>query len=318
MADPDSPVTSGGGGGVSPGRRAWLRLLRNRAAACSLWILAGMALLAILVPILTPEALRLTTSQTLLPPSSAHWFGTDVLGRDLFYRVFVGARVSLIVGLAGAAVSLFIGTAYGLIAGYAGGRLDAAMMRFVDLFYSIPRLIFILAFINVFDGAFREGIQGFAHQTGQGWLITYSRIIILVISLGLIEWFTMARVVRGQVLALKSNQFVTAARALGQSHVRILLRHLLPNIAGVVVVYLTLTIPAVILDESFLSFLGLGVDDAQASWGTLLKDGADSINPIQNQWWLVVFPALAMSATLLALNFLGDGLRDAFDVRSKK
>lgn len=304
--------------GVSPSRRAAMRLLRNRVAVLSLAILLVMSVLAIVVPWATPADLRLTSDATLQAPSAAHWFGTDVLGRDLFYRVFVGARVSLIVGLAGACVSLIIGTSYGLIAGYFGGRIDAAMMRFVDLFYSIPRLIFILAFINIFDASFRESIAQFAHDTGQDWMVNYSRIIILVICLGLIEWLTMARVVRGQVLALKSNQFVTAAEALGQSHWAILFRHLLPNVAGVVVVYLTLTIPAVILDESFLSFLGLGVEDAQASWGTLLKDGADSINPIQNQWWLVVFPAVAMSLTLLALNFLGDGLRDAFDVRSKK
>lgn len=292
--------------------------MRNRMAVVSMVILAVMAVLAIVAPLATPPSLTETSSAKLQPPSAAHWFGTDVLGRDLFYRVFVGARVSLIVGLAGAAVSLVIGTTYGLIAGYAGGRIDSAMMRFVDLFYSIPRLIFVLSFIVIFDMAFRESIAGFAHETGQSWLINYSRIIILVVVLGLIEWLTMARVVRGQVLALKSNQFVTASAALGQRHSVILFRHLLPNIAGVVVVYLTLTIPAVILDESFLSFLGLGVDASTASWGTLLKDGADSINPIQNQWWLVVFPAAAMSATLLALNFLGDGLRDAFDVRSKK
>jgi len=315
MAEP-APATARAG--LSPGRRAWRRLMRNRMAVVSMVILAVMAVLAIVAPLATPPSLTETSSAKLQPPSAAHWFGTDVLGRDLFYRVFVGARVSLIVGLAGAAVSLVIGTTYGLIAGYAGGRIDSAMMRFVDLFYSIPRLIFVLSFIVIFDMAFRESIAGFAHETGQSWLINYSRIIILVVVLGLIEWLTMARVVRGQVLALKSNQFVTASAALGQRHSVILFRHLLPNIAGVVVVYLTLTIPAVILDESFLSFLGLGVDASTASWGTLLKDGADSINPIQNQWWLVVFPAAAMSATLLALNFLGDGLRDAFDVRSKK
>jgi len=317
MADPAKALVETAMG-ISPGRRAWSRLMRNRVAVVAIGIMGLMAILAIVVPVVTPAELKQTTDDTLAPPSAEHWFGTDVLGRDLFYRVFVGARVSLIVGLAGAVVSLVIGTGYGLIAGYFGGRVDAAMMRFVDLFYSIPRLIFILSFINMFDFAFRDAIADFAHRTDQKWLVEYSRIIILVISLGLIEWLTMARVVRGQVLALRSQQFVAAAAALGQSHWKIVLRHLLPNVAGVVVVYLTLTIPAVILDESFLSFLGLGVDDAQASWGTLLKDGADSINPIQNQWWLVVFPAVAMSLTLMALNFLGDGLRDAFDVRNRK
>ncbi|MEI6280246.1 MAG: ABC transporter permease, partial [Verrucomicrobiae bacterium] len=185
------------------------------------------------------------------------------------------------------------------------------MMRVVDVLYSVPRLIFILIAIN----AFNARLQEFANGMGWEWLVQSSRIAILILTLGVIEWLTMARIVRGQVLALKSRQFIAAAKGLGQSHVGILLRHLLPNLSGVILIYLTLTIPAVIIDESFLSFLGLGIQAPQASWGSLLADGAGAINPLRSFWWLLVFPAAWMSASLLALNFLGDALRDAFDPR---
>ena len=185
------------------------------------------------------------------------------------------------------------------------------MMRFVDILYSVPRLIFILIAIS----AFNKQLQTFAAGLGWDWLVQSSQIAILILTLGVIEWLTMARIVRGQVLSLKTRQFVTAAHALGQSHVKILLRHLLPNLLGVILIYLTLTIPAVIIDESFLSFLGLGIQAPQASWGSLLADGAGAINPLKSFWWLLVFPAAAMSVTLLALNFLGDAMRDAFDPR---
>jgi peptide/nickel transport system permease protein/oligopeptide transport system permease protein len=183
----------------------------------------------------------------------------------------------------------------------------------VDILYSVPRLIFILIAIN----AFNSSLQGWAASVGLEFLVESSRIAILIVTLGVIEWLTMARIVRGQVLSLKSRQFVTAARALGQSHTRILIRHLLPNLGGIILIYLTLTIPAVIIDESFLSFLGLGVQAPLASWGSLLADGAGSINPVRSFWWLLVFPASAMASTLLALNFLGDALRDAIDSRSR-
>jgi peptide/nickel transport system permease protein/oligopeptide transport system permease protein len=231
----------------------------------------------------------------------------------LLYRVLTGAQVSLAVGVCGALVSFFIGTVYGLISGYAGGRVDGIMMRAVEILYSVPRLIILLIAINAFDTQMKGFLNHFS-----GDLMTYSRLVILILSLGLIEWLTMARIVRGQVLALKSQQFVMAARSLGQSHWKILMRHLLPNLVGVVVIYLTLTIPAVILDESFLSFLGLGVQAPQASWGSLLADGAQVINPVKSNWWLLVYPAVVMSVTLLALNFLGDALRDALDPRRQK
>ena len=242
------------------------------------------------------------------------FFGTDTNGRDAFARVLEGARISLLVGISGALINLIIGTAYGLVSGYAGGRTDGMMMRLVEILYALPRLIILIIFTFIFDQHFKTWLN--AH--GFLALVGYSKIIILILSLGLIEWLTMARIVRGQVLSLKNLQFVTAARALGQSHALIIVRHLLPNVAGIVIVYLTLTIPAVILDESFLSFLGLGVQAPQASWGSLLSDGALVINPVKSYWWLLLCPALVMSVTLLALNFLGDALRDALDPRSRR
>ncbi len=285
------------------------RVRKNPAAVLSAVFLSFMVLACIVGPFFLPSVLGEPSPSQYAPPSWEHPFGTDLNGRDLLYRVLTGGRISLLVGLCGAVVSLFIGTAWGLIAGYAGGRTDAVMMRFVDILYSVPRLIFILIAIN----AFNAGLQEWANREGLAWLVESSRIAILILTLGFIEWLTMARIVRGQVLSLKERQFVTAARALGQSHVKILTRHLLPNLAGIILVYLTLTIPAVIIDESFLSFLGLGIQAPQASWGSLLADGAGAINPVRSFWWLLVFPAAAMSLTLLALNFLGDALRDAFD-----
>ena len=292
-------------------RRAVGRLRRTPTAVASAGILAAVTIAVIVGPFLLPASYAEPSSLSFAAPSLQHPFGTDLNGRDLLYRVLTGGRISLLVGLCGAFVSLFIGTAYGMIAGYLGGKLDNLLMRVVDILYSVPRLIFILICIN----AFNAQLQEFASRIGWDWLVSSSRIAILIVSLGVIEWLTLARIVRGQTLALKGRAFVTAATALGQSHGRIIWRHLLPNLAGVILIYLTLTIPAVIIDESFLSFLGLGVQAPAASWGSLLADGAASLNPIFIRWWLVAFPAGAMAITLLALNFLGDALRDALDPR---
>ena len=301
---------------TSPLRRFW----RHPAVKTAVTILAVVGIAAVVGPVLLPSRYQSPTPLQLVPPSFVHWLGTDLNGRDQLYRVLIGARISLVVGLAGAMISFFIGTTYGLISGYTGGRVDAAMMRLVDVIYSVPRLIFIIILINIAEQRFHRWLQevfGVSRLASFRELPNYSKTLILIISLGLVEWLTMARIVRGQVLVLKNMQFVTAARSLGQSHAKVLTKHLLPNLTGIIAVYLTLTIPAVILDESFLSYLGLGVDASQASWGTLLSDGAQAVNPIRSSWWLLVFPAAVMSATLLALNFLGDGLRDALDPRSK-
>ena len=292
---------------------AWQRLLtKGGAARWSLVVLATVLLAAVFGPMLLPDSARELSANQFAAPSWVHPFGTDLHGQDMLYRVLSGARVSLAVGVAGALIAFFIGTAYGLVAGYAGGKTDGAMMRFVEILYAVPRLIILLIAINAFDSRMKVWLAGIPG------LVSYSRIVILILSLGLIEWLTMARIVRGQVLALKSQQFILAARSLGQSHWKILTRHLLPNLVGVVIVYLTLTVPAVILDESFLSFLGLGIQAPQASWGSLLADGAQAINPVKSYWWLLVMPAATMSLTLLALNFLGDALRDVLDPRSEK
>jgi len=316
-------------------RRAttWRRLTANRSTLIALITLAVMVLGAFLLPPLFPETASLPSDDTYLPPLSRasegdfiYLLGTDINGSDLLYRVLAGARVSLLVGLAGATVALFIGAAYGTLAGFLGGRIEAVMMRIVDVLYSIPRVLFIMIFIAAFDTRLKSTIDAMRRWASSGdsqWLhdfleacIPYSRILILIVSLGLIEWLTMARIVRGQVLVLREQQFVTASRSLGQGSLPIIRKHILPNLAGIILTYLTLTVPAVILDESFLSFLGLGIDDPASSWGSLLRDGAQVINPLESQWWLLLFPALAMATALLALNFLGDGLRDALDVRS--
>ncbi len=299
---------------VAPPPGAWLRLRKNPVALVSIAILAGIVATAMLGPFIHRIDPHATGPQQFAPPSAAHFFGTDVNGRDVFARVLEGARISLLVGLCGALVSFFVGTAYGLVSGYVGGKTDALMMRLVEVLYAIPRLIIIIIASFIFDPMLKAKLAGY----WDGALVGYTKIIILILSLGLIEWLTMARIVRGQVLSLKSQQFILAARALGQSHSKIILRHLLPNLVGIVIIYLTLTIPAVILDESFLSFLGLGIQAPQASWGSLLSDGAQVINPVKSYWWLLLFPAAVMSITLLALNFLGDALRDALDPRARQ
>jgi len=297
-----------------PAPGAWSRLRRNRTAMAALGLLATIIVLTLIGPYLFDYKPDATSKNQFMPPSWEHPFGTDLNGRDGLSRVLQGARISLLVGFCGAFVSFFVGTFYGMISGYFGGRVDGWMMRFVDILYSIPRLLIIIVAIYAFDKQLKELFA----RIGWAEMVGFSRVFLLIIVLGLNAWLSLARIVRGQVLALKEQQFILAARALGQSHLKIITRHLLPNLMGLVIVYLTLTIPQVILDESFLSFLGLGIQAPQASWGSLLSDGANVINPVRSNWWLLVFPALAMSITLLALNFLGDGLRDALDPRQKR
>ncbi|MEM1059462.1 MAG: ABC transporter permease [Verrucomicrobiota bacterium] len=294
---------------------------RQPVFVASLSLLAVIVLLAVFGPMVSPYAYNHITDNQFAPPSWQHWAGTDELGRDVFTRMLLGARISLLVGLTGTLVSLTIGVSLGLLAGYLRGWVDNALMRLVDFLYSIPRLIFVMVFMAVLGG----GVDAWAATLAPGlsWLlepgevVSYARILLLFLCLGAVEWMTMARIVRGQVLVLREQPFVQASRALGQSNRRILWRHLLPNLLGVIIVYLTLTIPVIILEESFLSYLGLGVQPPLASWGSLVHDGARYLNPIKVYWWLLVFPALMMSLTLLALNFLGDSLRDAFDPRQR-
>jgi oligopeptide transport system permease protein len=246
---------------------------------------------------------------SLLPPSRAHWFGTDANGRDLLTRTLFGARISLLVAAVGATISLVVGVTYGMISGYAGGRLDSLMMRVVEIIYSLPTLVLVIVLVTTLQGPAAALLRGL------GLRDISPTLVLIVVFLGVTEWLTMARIVRGQVLVLKQQTYVQAALALGQSHWRILGKHLLPNLLGIVVVYLTLTVPAIMLDESFMSFLGVGLQPPLASWGTLVSEAAALINPIRLYWWMLVFPGGMMVVTLLALNFLGDGLRDALDPR---
>ena len=245
------------------------------------------------------------------PPSWKHWFGTDVHGRDLLSRALYGAQISLLVGIVGASVSLVIGVLWGSVAGYVGGRVDSAMMRVVDILYSLPSIIFVIVLITTLEGILKSRLVAI----GSPGLVKSARLLFLFVGLGAVSWLTMARIVRGQVLSLRQRPFVEASRALGAGAGRTLARHIIPNTFGVVIVYLTLTVPAIILYESFLSYLGLGIQPPMASWGSLIAEGADQMNPIRIYWWLIACPGGLLVITLLGLNFLGDGLRDAWDVR---
>src|SRR6266446_7148695 len=312
---PDTPIH------LTPKQRAWRLFRRNRLATGSALFLFAVGLLVLLWPMCRQPGFAahlpraMTWSPTALSeeqfqaPSGEHWFGTDVHGRDLQSRVFYGARISLLVGIVGAGVSLVIGVLWGAIAGYVGGQIDSLLMRVVDILYSLPNIVFVIVLIATFE------------KPLQSWLEDHSvnisaRVLLIVVGLGAISWLTMARIVRGQVLSLRTRGFVYASRALGASHARILLRHILPNVYGIIITYLTLTVPSILLYESFLSYLGLGIEPPQASLGSLIAEGAAQINPIRIYWWMLVCPATLLTTTLLALNFFGDGLRDAYDPRA--
>jgi len=248
------------------------------------------------------------------PPSLADPFGTDPLGRDVLARTLIGGCISLGVGLASAAISVFIGTFWGLVAGYTGRGVDTAMMRFVDVLYGLPYvLVVILLIVVVPDRAIGLGFLGPDAEIPSVWV----RTAVLFAAIGGVSWLTMARVVRGQALSLRETPFVEAARAMGAGHARIVLHEVLPNLMGTILVCATLTVPLAILQESFLSFLGLGVPPPMASWGTLASEAIEAFNPVRTYWWLLLFPCLFLAATLMGLNFVGDGLRDAFDPRSR-
>ena len=280
--------------GNSPGRDAWLRLRKNRLAVFGGCALVLVALLCVVGPWFSPYGYEdIALDHTFSSPCARNWLGTDQLGHDLLVRMFYGGRISLAVGLCATVVALTIGVVYGAVAGYAGGALDAVMMRAVDILYSLPFTLFVIL-LMVFFGR---------------------NIILLFMAIGAVEWLTMARIVRAQVMAVKRMEFVEAAQVLGFSRRRFLFRHILPNILGPIIVYTTLTIPAVMLIEAFLSFLGLGVQPPMSSWGVLIKDGAEKMEEFP---WLLIFPGTIFSLTLFSLNFLGDGLRDALDVKSSK
>lgn len=291
----------------------WQRFRERRLALASLvFLLASYAICLATLPF-THERMRLQRLDLARQaPTWQHPLGVDELGRDLLARTLYGGAISLSLGVLAAGVAVVIGTTYGAIAGYAGGRADAVLMRIVDVIYALPTLL-LLMLLTVSLGTRLEQLRWStgAPLLGGAW----SRFVVIAVAIGGVSWLTVARVVRGQVLSLREQPFIEAARALGLSPQRILWRHVLPNLAGPIIVFATLAVPQAILQESFLSFLGVGVQAPQATWGLLAADGVRLLNPERFYWWLVLFPCLALSLTLLALNFVGDGLRDALDAR---
>ena len=268
------------------------KLLKNRAAMFGVLILVSLIILAILAPVISPypydyQNLELGASA----PASAHLMGTDTLGRDLLSRLLYGSRVSLMVGFVATAVALVIGVTWGIVSGYYGGKVDAVMMRIVDILYGLPFIIFIILLMVVFG----------------------RNIWLLFGAIGAVEWLTMARIIRGQVLSIKNQEYVLSAKAMGVSNFYMFRRHIFPNVLGPIAVYATLTIPQVMLLEAFLSFLGLGIQPPMSSWGTLIRYGVESM---EEYWWLLVFPGITFTITLFSLNFFGDGLRDALDPKT--
>jgi len=289
IAQPPTAVATG----ISLWSLARGRMLKNRLMLACGGVLGLIILASLLAPWIAPysyEEIDLALGAS--PPSRTHWFGTDTLGRDLFSRCLYGGQISIAVGFVGTLVSLLIGVLYGSLAGYWGGRADELMMRFVDFLYSLPYLFLVIILLVFFSNS----------------------IVMLFVALGLVQWLTMSRIVRGQTLSFKNSEFVQAARLAGTGGLGILFRHLLPNMLGAIVAYGTLTVPQVILQEAFLSFLGLGVQPPRSSWGTLIADGAGVMGLFP---WLVFFPAVILATVLFSLNFLGDGLRDALDPRSQ-
>ncbi len=281
------------------GRSLWkdarVRLFRNKAAVVSMILLGVISLMAIFAPYLSQHPYdEIYWDRIQAPPdfANAHWFGTDGNGRDLFVRTLHGARISLMVGILATGVSLIIGVTYGAVAGFVGGRTDNIMMRFVDIMYSLPFLFFVILLMVAFG----------------------RNIFLIFVALGAVEWLTMARIVRGQTLSIKQREFIEAASAAGVSRPAIIVRHVIPNVLGPVIVYVTLTVPQVILTESFLSFLGLGVQEPLTSWGVLISEGARLMDIAP---WMLVFPAIFLATTLFCLNFIGDGLRDALDPKDR-
>jgi oligopeptide transport system permease protein len=280
--------------GTSLWRDAWHRLGKNKMAIISACILILITLAAFIGPLFLTQSYETQNLELgAIPPGASHWLGTDTLGRDLFVRILYGGRVSMSVGLCATAVALVIGVLYGAISGFLGGKIDILMMRIVDIIFALPFTVFVILLMVFFGRMF----------------------VLLFVAIGAVQWLTMARIVRGQVLSLRHQEFIEAAEALGLSKPRIIFRHMIPNALGPIIVYATLTVPAVMLLEAFLSFLGLGVQPPMSSWGVLIKEGAEVMEEFP---WLLIYPGLILAITLFSLNFLGDGLRDALDPRASK
>jgi oligopeptide transport system permease protein len=309
--------------GSSLWRDAWRRLRKNRVAVAAGVVLSVMLVVCLIHPEVSAyryDAANLNLGPT--PPSAEHWLGTDVLGRDLLARVTFGGRISFAVGIIATFVSFFIGVTWGGVAGYFGGRVDALMMRVVDVLYTLPLLILVILlmvfFANDKTWAFAAWVKVvgiFSSHPKDPKFFPIFQIFIVFFAIGGISWLTMARIVRGQIISLRNQPFVEASRSIGVGHAALIFRHLVPNALGPIIVYTTLTIPEVMLTEAFLSFLGLGTQEPLSSWGQLASNGAETMSLFP---WLLVAPAVVLALTLFCFNFLGDGLRDALDPRIRK
>lgn len=318
--EPNAVVAAPPKRGKSLGQNAWERLRKNKLALAGAALIVLLAIVCFCSPLISRLVGFTYDQQNLglgpVQPGGEHWLGTDRLGRDLFIRLLYGGRISLMVGLCATFVSLTIGVFYGAVSGFIGGKLDSLMMRIVDILYALPFTIFVILLL-VFFGNVGNTVETFLLRRFH-WKISIGsnwNMLLLFAAIGAVEWLTMARIVRGQVMALKQQEFIDAARILGVRKRRIILRHMIPNLLGPVIVYATLTIPGVMLLEAFLSFLGLGVQPPMSSWGLLIKEGAEVMEEYP---WLLLFPGTVLALTLFSLNFLGDGLRDALDVRGSK
>jgi peptide/nickel transport system permease protein/oligopeptide transport system permease protein len=311
MSDP-LPQTPRSVRDASPTRRALRRFLAHRPATIATISLGLLLIFILFLPAWYPHPPNQLSENQWTPPSTQHWLGTDANGRDVLARVCAGTRVSLLVGAAGTLVSLVVGVLWGAIAGFAGGRWDGVLMRTVDILYCLPSILLVI----VLGTALRDPLQA----TLEPWVGTHATTltprVLLIAGLGAVSWLTMARIVRAQIRSLRERPFILASQALGAHPARILFHHLLPNTTGVILVYLSLTLPAIVLAESFLSYLGLGIQPPDASLGSLLADGAAQINPIRTYWWLLAAPGSFLVLLLLAFGFVGDGLRDALDPRA--
>ena len=313
--DQPSPIIQG----QSLWQQSLQRLLRRPSSVAAIIILALIFAACFLLPLHSLIAAPNETNLNLIfaAPSWQHPFGTDQLGRDLLARVLYGGRISLLVGLVATSVSLIIGLLYGMISGYVGGRVDALMMRVVDILFALPFIVLVIVFSLSLEEPSAQLSNWVVAQTGwaHASVSPILSLLPLFIAIGALGWLTLARIVRSQTLEIKGQEYILSAQSLGLSHSSILLRHIAPNLLGPVIIYTTIAVPGIMLTESTLSFIGLGVKAPNSSWGTLIKEGADRMEIIPQ---LLLFPALFFSLTLLALNFLGDGLRDALDPRSSK
>ncbi|MBT4226830.1 MAG: ABC transporter permease [Verrucomicrobia bacterium] len=312
---PDAPDTAEKGESLWVG--AWYRLRKNKMALAGGVFILLLAGLSFIGPFFLEGDYYTNTvlEDKLTAPDAEYTLGTDHLGRDQLGRIIKGGQISLLVGLVATFVSLTIGIGYGTISGYFGGKIDSVMMRIVDILYSLPFVIFVIL-LMVFAKDLGDSIDEWFRARGSEFSISGQwNMLLLFVAIGAVEWLTMARIVRGQVMSLRRQEFIEACISLGLPTHRILFRHMVPNILGPVIVYTTLTIPAVMLLEAFLSFLGLGVQPPTPSWGLLIKDGADRM---REAWWMLVFPGALFAITLFSFNFVGDGLRDALDPKTSK